>query len=254
MDALTVHIEGIGWWSRGVEDWERAAAILRAHGTWPAEGPPPEAAVLPPTERRRAPESVRLACAVAAQACAMAGRDAQQLPCVFASTWGDLAITHELCTTLASEPGALSPTRFHNSVHNAPVGYWTIATGCRESSSAVSAWHGSFGAGLFEAAVEASADGLPVLFAAYDGSVSGPLAELQHPSAPFGAAFVLNPARDGRRRATLSLRHDPRPLGDEGAEPFAGALPLFAALARGTAADIVLAAGAAASLVIQVQP
>ena len=31
---------------------------------------------------------------------------------------------------LAADPRELSPTRFHNSVHNAPAGYWTVAAHC----------------------------------------------------------------------------------------------------------------------------
>jgi hypothetical protein len=194
---------------------------------------------------------VRLACAAAADACAMARREPHTLACVFASTWGDLAITHELCATLAGEPAALSPTRFHNSVHNAAVGYWTIATACREPSSAVSAWHGSFGAGLFEAACDAVAEERPVLFAAYDACTDGPLGELHRPPPPFAAALVLNPVAGERRCATLALRHDPRPA-PAGDLPFAGTLPLFAALARGSEARLALAAGAG-SLLLEVR-
>jgi hypothetical protein len=89
----------------------------------------PQAMLLPPNERRRAPDTVALALQVAQTACANARRDPALLPTVFASTYGDMAITDYMCGTLAKTPTMLSPTRFHNSVHNAAAGYWSIATG-----------------------------------------------------------------------------------------------------------------------------
>src|SRR5690606_15716402 len=64
MSTLTLHLEGIGWWSAGVADWSALAARLRAGDGLPVAAPParPPAAVLPPNERRRAPELVLLAC------------------------------------------------------------------------------------------------------------------------------------------------------------------------------------------------
>ena len=58
---------------------------------------------------------------------------------MFASTYGDLAITDYMCSTLAKAPMTLSPTRFHNSVHNAAAGYWSIATACRQPYCALGA-------------------------------------------------------------------------------------------------------------------
>ena len=64
------------------------------------------------------------------------GRDPATLPSVFTSAHGDLAVNDYMSSTLATQPTAISPTRFHNSVHNAAAGYWTIATGCHAASSA----------------------------------------------------------------------------------------------------------------------
>ena len=52
---------------------------------------------------------------------------------------------------LASDDRQISPTRFHNSVHNVAAGYWSIATGAMTTSSVLSAFDASFGAGLLEA-------------------------------------------------------------------------------------------------------
>lgn len=254
MEALTVHIEGIGWHSPGHADWNSAAAALRDGGPLSAAATRPRAAVLPPAERRRAPLAVLLACEAAQQACAMAQREAASLPCVFASMLGDIAITDEMCATLADAPRELSPTRFHNSVHNAPVGYWTVATGCHAASTAVSAWDGSFAAGLLEAAIESAAEARPVLFAAYDIPAPGPLAEVLPRTEPFAVAFVLNAGRDARAFAALRLRHEADAAEAGAADPMAAPLPLLAALARGAAAVLSIPAGADARLAIEVQP
>lgn len=205
--ALDVGIEGIGLWAPGLPD--HAALRARFGGAAAQDGPArPAANMLAAGERRRAPESVLLACEVAAQACADADRSPADLACVFASMQGDSAIMDYMCTTLADNPRELSPTRFHNSVHNAAAGYWTIAVGCHAASTAVSAGRHSFAAGLLEAAIEALAERAPVLFVAYDISARGALAEVVPNRAAFGIALVLNGAQAADpARARLHLRH-----------------------------------------------
>jgi hypothetical protein len=241
--TLDVVIEGIGVWAPVLPGWERSRAILRGEAEPdPAAAVRPAPALLAANERRRAPDSVLLAFAIAEQACAMAGREPGRLPAVFASAYGDLAINDYLCATLAQAPQDLSPTKFHNSVHNAPAGYWAIATGCMASTTAVSAGTASFGAGLLEAALFAVSEDTPVVYAAYDVAASGPLADVIASRTIFGAALVLAPRRE---RAGAMLRVTlgtfpatplaPRPAFLHAAyrdNPAAAGLPLLAALAR----------------------
>ena len=169
----------------------------------------PQPAILPPNERRRAPDTVAVALQVAQAACANAGRDPAQLPMVFASTYGDLAITDYMCSTLAKAPTTLSPTRFHNSVHNAAAGYWSIATGCHQPYCALGAGRYTFAAGLFAAALQVCADQTDVLFVAYDIDAHGPLARVAHSQGILGVALVLSVAQAGASmRMQLRL---PRP-------------------------------------------
>jgi hypothetical protein len=191
----------------------------------------------------------------------MAGRDAAEVPAVFSSAHGDIAISDGMCTTLAGEPLALSPTRFHNSVHNAQSGYWTVATRCHAPSSALTAWAGSFAAGLLEAGVQAHADGTPVLFVASDAGARGALAEVVGAGASFGVALLLGAERGPRTVASLRLRHEPdtappAPLPPAlqalaAATPVANALPLFALLAAGGGGTVRLPAGVG-SLAVEV--
>jgi len=241
MTALQVCVEGIGLWSPQLANFAALQSLLA--GNTPEPPPPrPAAATLPPNERRRAPESVLLAVEVAGQAVAMSGRAATTLACVFASSQGDQAITDYMCATLALAPTELSPTRFHNSVHNAPAGYWTIATDCHAPSTAVCARRASFGAGLLEALSQVLAEQHPVLLVCSDTSASGPLLEITGCTQPFGCALVLAPeasaATLARLRVTLTTARPvdilPEPLATwREANASGSALALLALLARG---------------------
>jgi len=191
MSALSAGIAGIGFWGNGLPNWNDALAFARG-GTLP-ENPParPSPQLLAPNERRRAPESVAVALEVALAACAASGRDPAKLPSVFASTHGDLAITDYVASTLASDPRALSPTKFHNSVHNAAAGYWTIGNGCTAPTTAISAYDASFAQGLLEALSLLAAGHEAVLLAAFDAPATGPLAAISRSEGLLGAALVL---------------------------------------------------------------
>lgn len=249
MNALCVGIAGIGAWSPEHGDWIGLRAWLRGEDSQAPASPRPPAIVLPQGERRRAPASVLLACEAAAQAVAGSGHDAAELPCVFASCHGEVAISDEMCATLARAPHELSPTRFHNSVHNAAVGYWTLATRCHRPSNAISAWHASFAAGLLEAAALAQADATPVLFASYDAAASGPLAQVLGADHSLASALVLVPAptANGPR---LRLWHSWNEAGPAQAD----AMTLLQALACGKPAQLALPAGAGRRLAVEMTP
>jgi hypothetical protein len=253
MSALAVYVEGVGLWSPQLADFAALRAALQGEAVAPPPARPP-AAVLPANERRRAPESVLLAAEVAGQAVAMSGQEAATLACVFASSHGDQPIMDYMCAILASAPAELSPTRFHNSVHNAPAGYWTIATGCHAPSNAVCAQRASFGAGLLEAVGLALADARPVLLVCSDTAGSGPLTELTASTAPFGCAMVLSPQPGACTLGRLVLHLCPGSIADapirspvpaEWMEnnPSAAALPLLTLLAQGAGRCRLMAAG-----------
>ena len=202
--AGTLFIDGIAFWAPTLPGWAAARAAFRGEAeplTTPAKRPSPE--LLAPAERRRAPDTVALALEVAAAAVRESGLDAATLPSIFTSAHGDLAINDYMCSTLASEPTLISPTKFHNSVHNAAAGYWTMATGCHEASSALSAFDASFGAGLLEAAVQCQADARPVLLVAVDVAATGALASVTESTGLLACALVLSPRASERAMAAF---------------------------------------------------
>jgi hypothetical protein len=261
MSALRLQVAGIGLWSPHLAD----AAALRGWLGGRAPVPParPAAAYLPASERRRASEHVLLAAEVAGQAIAMSGLEPATLACVFSSAHGDQAVTDYLCSTLAQAPQELSPTRFHNSVHNAAAGYWTIATGCRAPSSAVCAAQASAGAGLLEAASQALADAQPVLLVCSDVAGCGPLAQLTACTRPFAAALVLTAQPHRHSLASVRLQLQPAadaPIAEPAlpetwlqGNPAAALLPLLVALLNGRG-RCILAATAGLQLSIEVEP
>jgi hypothetical protein len=193
--------------------------------------------VLAPAERRRAPDTVALALEVAAAAMAASGRNAADVPCVFTSAHGDLSINDYMCGTLATDPKVLSPTKFHNSVHNAAVGYWTIGTGCMAASNAVSAYAHSFASGLLEAAVQCAADQEPVLLVGYDTPTVGALTSVTDSRGLLAVALVLAPAPTERTVAALqwslaggAMPHPPTPPRSDAAKSLAGINPMADAL------------------------
>mgnify|MGYP003488999966 FL=1 len=205
--VLTASIAGIGFWTRGLPSWESACAFM-ADGQLP-EAPParPSPQLLAPNERRRAPETVAVALDVALAACTAAARDPATLASVFTSTHGELAITDYMCETLATDPGSISPTRFHNSVHNAAAGYWTIGAGAMTPATAISAYDASFGQGLLEALVQLATGTESVLLVAYDGTATGPLATVSPSEGLLGGALVLvRDAIPGQPRLQVTLQ------------------------------------------------
>ncbi|HKR33683.1 MAG TPA: beta-ketoacyl synthase chain length factor [Steroidobacteraceae bacterium] len=259
-----VKAEGVAFWASRLPGWDVARAVIRGEQAAPeATMSRPAPALLGPTERRRAPDTVAVALEVAARACAAAGRSPSDLPAVFASTHGDLGISDYMCATLVDTPALISPIKFHNSVHNAAAGYWSIGTSSHTPYTAISAFHHTFGAGLLEAAVQIACEQQPVLYVAFDVEAKGALATMAPSRGLVGVALVLAPAsaaRPGSRRLTLRIADEPceatRPRSAAAAlvadNALAPCMPLLEALAADLPATLQLTLGDSAALNIQV--
>ena len=206
MQPWELYIDGIGLWAPRLPGWSAARAILRGENAAPAvPAPRPTPALLPQTERRRAPDTVAIALEVAASACAAAGCPPAEVPSVFASAYGDLAVSDAMCEQLARSPLDTSPTKFHHSVHNAAAGYWAIATGCLEPYTALTAHRHTFGAGLLAACVQAL-ERTRVLFVAYDIEGRGPIATMAASRGMLGASLLLAQGQTPCSRAHLLVQ------------------------------------------------
>jgi hypothetical protein len=194
MTQLSACVRGIGLLGPGLDDWLSGASVLAGVTPYtPCATVLPVPAALPAAERRRTGAVVRLALAIGFEASSRAGANPAELPTVFSSSGGDGSNCHEICQTLATGDRQLSPTRFHNSVHNAASGYWSIAVGATPASNVLCAYDATFGAALLEALTQVVVDRAPVLLVAYDSGYPEPLHGVRPIPDAFGVAMVLAP-------------------------------------------------------------
>jgi hypothetical protein len=250
--TLTAYVRAIGLIGPGLDDWQTGARVIAGEEVYsPRPTTVPAPGGLPPAERRRTGTTVKLALAVAQQAVAAAGVAAEGLPAVFSSSGGDGVICHEICETLASAERQVSPTRFHNSVHNAAAGYWSLATGATAASTALCAHDGSFAAGLLEALAIVTVDQVSVLLSAYETTYPEPLHATRPLPDSFAVALVLTAAPETNccARVTASLCNigvaadrlpDPQLEALRQALPAARSLTLLRLLARREPGQVVL--------------
>lgn len=189
----------------------------------------PPAALLAPNERRRAGLPARLALAVAAEATGMAGLAADALRGVFGSANGEGAILHALLETLAAGSAQLSPTQFHNSVHNAVAGYWAMGAQSHQPMTCLGAHAGTFAATLLTALTEVAVEQAPVLMCVYDAPLPEPLASRQPTGCAFAAALVLTPAAGPGALAGLRASWQAAPPAAGADRPAGAALAALAA-------------------------
>lgn len=190
---MKVSILGVGLYGAGIDSWqafeERLGGKRQAH---PPTPPKPE--LIPARERRRAPLAVKHAVEVATQACAAANMAPSEPACVFASAMGDLDITDYMCRTLAGENTMISPTKFHNSVHNAPVGYWSISGGSMAAANSVSAFDCTASVALMEAISHCVEMQQAVLLVVQDIAAPPIFKVLRPISQAFAGALLIGPS------------------------------------------------------------
>jgi hypothetical protein len=243
MSSLNIYLDAIGLCGPGLQNWASTQEILRgtvSYAQAPTEIAPSD--YLPAAERRRVGTAVKLALAVAKDALASGPYDASQLLSVFSSSGGDGDNCHIICEALASSDRLISPTRFTNSVHNAPSGYWGIALKARPASTSLCAFDGSLSSGLLEAATQAISAKAPVLLIAYDTPYPEPLRAVRPIAHSMGVALVVSPQPTSATVASIQIslgKGQATAMLDTGLEalrtnvPAARCLPLLQAIACG---------------------
>ena len=258
---------GIGVYGPGLADWSAARPVLSGSAPYVrADNAASASGLLPPAERRRATPSTRIALTAAQQALTHAGLDASAVPAVFGSSSGNPDIIHDICAMLAAGDYQISPTKFHNSVHNAASGYYSIAVASHRAVTSVCAFDGTAAAALLETAVQAVAGQTPVLMVCYDLPYPFPLSEARPTIDAWALAVMLAPAAYEPAVARLTLVAGAEPQAPDTAlsdialesirlgNPTARMLPLFAALAQPGSSEVVLRQGNGGPLEIAVAP
>ena len=260
-----VWVEAIGILGPGLEGWEAARAVFRGEAAYIAAPPAiPSPSIIPPRDQRRCSNTVRLALHVALRTIQAAALDAAATPSVFAYSAGDGQVVHRLLTSLSKPDRPVSPTDFHNSVHNAPAFYWALGTGCQQASTSISAARHCFAAALLKAASQCLADATPVLMVCFDHPLPEPLATAYPLLAPLAIGLALSPERTPRSLARLELVWDTdrnadaeRPTVEElgplwSGNPAGHGLPLLEIIARTQSEEIRLPGSPDAALRVRV--
>jgi hypothetical protein len=168
---------------------------------------PPAPWLLPLNERRRTGASVRLALAVALEASTQAGLAPGIVRSVFGTSNGDGPVIHAILASLAGPDRQVSPTQFHNSVHNAAAGYWSIAARSHAAATCLGCHDATFAAALLKAVAEATVEHAPVLLCVYDAPFPEPLNALRPTVGAFGAALVVGPVATTTAMACIDVRY-----------------------------------------------
>jgi hypothetical protein len=234
--VLEFYVGGVGLWTPG----------YAGMAAWLAGVPDPAVAavrpeILPPTLRRRATPFTSMIAAAAAEA-AQGGADLARVPMILGAALGEdgmLAMLEELRTG----EGLPSPTRFHNSVQNAPVAYLSIAAGNRGFSTTLAAGWETPAAALLEAGALLAERGGDALVLLGDEPPSRPF-DLAESFPRLAVALHLSAEPGPATRATL--RGPRRAAGGRPDVPpafanhtCAGGLALAVAVARGVADQAV---------------
>lgn len=246
---MKAYLGAVSVFGPGLPGWTASVGFLAGTQPWAmAEALPPSPAILAPGDRRRAGATVRFALAAASEATADEP-DRAALETIFTSGNGDGAVIGSILDAMHDPDGVVSPTMFHNSVHNAAAGYWHIAVGSTMPSVSLGGHDGAFAAGLLAAMAAVVTRGRAVLLCAYDTPMTGPLSGARTTAFPFATACMLRPSAEGAR-AALQMRYVAAPA--PGAVPAdeldalaagnaaAQSLPLLRALAAGRAARMCL--------------
>jgi hypothetical protein len=206
-------VRGVSLWGPGLPGWAEARSVLCGQDDYVmTDVPVPPSALLPANERRRAGLATRLALFVAQQASESAGVTPGSIPSAFATSNGDGAVVDTILQAIAAHQ-PISPTQFHNSVHNTAAGYWSIATGSRQPTTCFAGHDGTAAAALLKAAAEVHAERRPLLLCVYDVPLPAPL-DAKHPTeGAVGVGLVLAPEGASAGMAHIDVRYTRRPAG-----------------------------------------
>ncbi len=206
---MKAQILSVGLTAPGLVDFETFKRMM-----WKGQSPDTSEAIekyspafLPANERRRTTATIKLALKTAEDALihfkqTYPGIDTA-LPVLFVSKDGDTFISARMCQAVSEEEPMISPTQFHNSVHNAPAGYWMIGQENQAPASAISVGEYAIANGLLEATLQSQNYGKPVLMVVYDLPLNElmPVDAVQKSQAPFAFSMIVN-------ASDLSLKSD----------------------------------------------
>ena len=237
-----LYLKAVSVIAPGIRNWQEACAIFKNELAYEAHRVAKKLATdLAPNIQRRTSRTIQLALAAVQQLRMEYPFDSEKLHYVFTSCNGDLTIFDQISSAINSSGHPVSPTKFHNSVHNAPAGYAVIALKTQSPSTSIAAYQDSFANGLLEAAVQSLTTKKDCLLVGYDEKPPEPLLSLFPIAEDFSLACVLSIVSDNalcRLDISTTTGHEISKMGSSQFEtlrncnPQAQILPLLYAVAR----------------------
>ena len=197
-----VYVRGLGFWTPGYaspEAWCRGESDPSVIA--------PEVALLSGPLRRRATGLTRVAVEVLHQAIRTADCEVSTIPILWATAHGEHTTAIKILDMMRSGEGKLSPTHFHNSVHNTASGYASIALGNCSPSTTVTGGVELVASTFLEAIchLETAAQDVAVVLA--DEPLLPPF-ERSEGAALLALAFCLSSRSEGARAVLTDFRRD----------------------------------------------
>jgi len=228
-----VYVRGIGLWTPGYPG--PTAWCAQQHDP---DIQTPTASLLEGPLRRRATPLTRMSVEVLEQATADAAIDPAGVTTVWATSHGEHTPAIKLLEMMQRGEGKVSPTQFHNSVHNTAGGYASIATSNTERSTTLTGGSELAASTLLEAWCLLDSSGRDVALVLADEALQPPFDSPDFATS-LAIAVVLSREPKGARVALSNLRRDAVPALPShphfGRLHVSAALPLLESIALGRA-------------------
>jgi hypothetical protein len=199
-------VKGLGLWTPG---FTSAEAWCRREPD--PEITKPEANLLKGSLKRRSSELTRIAVEVYNQATLQAQRNPSTVPSVWATAHGEHSTALRLLAMMHEGEGKVSPTGFHNSVHNTASGYASIATGNTSPSTTLTGGSEIVSASLIEAVSLAEALDQDTVVILFDEALKQPF-DLPGVHTPLGVGLCLGSNPENALAEISGFRRDSSPL------------------------------------------
>lgn len=150
---LRAQLRGVGMWTPAHASFDAwvAAGMPRDLHVSEGEWPRPPAALLHSRLRRRTSTLTRATVTALEAALDHGGAAIDEVRFVLVSSFGEIETTVALLEQLGDPEGPVSPTKFHNSVHNTATGYLSIASGNHREATALAGGPHNLEIGVLEA-------------------------------------------------------------------------------------------------------
>lgn len=177
------------------------------------------------------------------QAVAMGQADLATIPSVWATAHGEHSAAISLLAMMQRGEGKLSPTKFHNSVHNASSGYASIASGNCALSTTLTGGAELVASALTEAICLMESLDRSVVLVLADEPLLPPF-ERADATTGLALAFLLSPRTEGAFAVLGDLRRESLPPLEHddlfGRLHVSAALPLIERIVNGSSGTLAL--------------